>query len=167
MSAVNAPDLQDSGVATVSTLGQLSDPLPWTVNQALGTYCFCSLGCNYTGVVNGAEEACRPWIGQLEARQRPQPVVSRNVGPESQTLASESCMGGYSLEVGVKPLHGVWPSLCPLPREAGELISFPFFQDKVTLRQMALTHVSWQLPPSLAHHLRLLKASFFLLASLH
>lgn len=89
MSAVNAPDLQDSGVAIVCTLGQFSDPLPWTVNQASGAHCFCSLGCNYTGVVNGAEEACRPWIGQLEARQRPQPVGSGNLGPESQTLGSE------------------------------------------------------------------------------
>lgn len=129
-------------MAIVSTLRQLSDPLPWTVNQALGTHCFCSLGCNYIGVVNGAEEACRPWIGQLEARQRPQPVGSRNMGPESQTLGAVSCMGGYSLEGGVKPLHGVWASLCPLPGKARELISFPFFQDKVAMRQNALTHVS-------------------------
>lgn len=92
------------------------------------------------------------WIGQLKARQHPQPRGSRNTGPESQTLWSELCVGEDFLEGGVQPLHGVWASLCPLPRKAGELITFlprqgGYVEDPISLLPLTDSSLS-SLPPS-------------------
>ena len=74
----------------------------------------CSIGCDYTGVVSGAEEACQPCTGQPASRRHPQCM-------ESRTLWVEPCMGGDSLEGGLQPLDGVGLLSAPCPGRLGAL----------------------------------------------